>query len=132
MQKKMLFIDDNEELADIMQLIFERRSFEFYSTELGKEGIKMAEDVEPDVIILDIGLPDIEGFDVCKKIKENKRGERVPIIFITGKYFSEGDKEKGLKLGAEDFLIKPFDPDKLIARINKILEEKSCSRENSS
>ncbi len=122
MQKKLLFIDDDEELISMMRIIFKRKSYDFYSSGFGKEGIEMAEKIEPDVIVLDIGLPDMKGFEVCKKIKEMKKGEQVPIIFVTGQYFSELDKERGLKLGADDFLIKPFDPDELLTRISAILK----------
>lgn len=122
MQKKLLFIDDDEGLINMMRIIFKRKSYDFYSAGFGKEGIEMAEEIEPDVIVLDIGLPDMKGFEVCKKIKEMKKGEQVPIIFVTGQYFSEEDKERGLKLGADDFLIKPFDPDELLTRISSILK----------
>lgn len=129
MPKKILFIDDDEGLTDMMRIIFRRKSLEFYTAGDGREGIKMAQDLKPDVIILDIGLPDMKGFEVCKDIKEKKKGEQVPVIFITGQYFSEEDREKGLKLGADDFLIKPFDPNELLTRISSILQRYPSSDE---
>lgn len=127
MQKKILFIDDDEGLIDMMRIIFRRKSFEFYSAGKGQEGIQMAVDIKPDVIILDIGLPDIQGFEVCKEIKEKKKGKQIPIIFVTGKFFSEEERERGFKLGADDFLIKPFDPKELLTRITSIMQRYSSS-----
>ncbi|MFC2061151.1 PleD family two-component system response regulator [Elusimicrobiota bacterium] len=131
MVKKVLFIDDDKGLVRMMRILFKRRNFDFYTAGIGQQGIEMADEVNPDVIILDIGLPDMKGFEVCKEIKERKKGKQIPIIFVTGQYFGEQDREKGFKMGADDFLIKPFDQEELLTRISIIMEKYTSSKDKS-
>ena len=112
---KLLIIEDDEEIIDAISLAFQIRwpEAEIISTRLGKKGIVLADSELPDIVILDLGLPDINGFDVLRKIRQFSQ---VPIIILTVRA-EEADIIKGLEWGADDYIIKPFRQLELLARI---------------
>ena len=113
MGKCILVIDDEENIVDILKFHLEKNGYTVISANDGVTGVELALSEEPDLILLDIMLPEMDGFDVCKKIRE-KAG--VPIIMLTAKE-EEVDKILGLELGADDYMTKPFSARELTARI---------------
>lgn len=113
--KMMLVIEDDEEIVEAISLVFQIRwpEAKVVSTRYGKKGVEFAESEQPDVIILDLGLPDISGFDVLRQIRQFSE---VPIIIVTARA-EEKDVIKGLELGADDYITKPLRQLELIARI---------------
>jgi len=113
---KLLIIEDDPEIVESVFMAFRMRwpSTHLTSTDSGEEGIELAEGQAPDIIILDLGLPDISGFDVLKQIRVSSS---VPIIILTVKG-EECDIVKGLELGADDYIIKPCGQLELLARVN--------------
>jgi len=112
---KLLIVEDDEEIVDAICLAFRIRwpEAEIVSTRYGERGVELAESEQPDIVILDLGLPDISGFDALRNIR---RSSSVPIIIVTVRG-EEADIIKGLEWGADDYITKPFKQLELIARI---------------
>ncbi len=114
---KILVIDDEEAIAEFISINLKRAGFEVVTASDGIAGILAVTEHQPDLVVLDLMLPDIDGFDVCKKIREHYT---VPIIMLTARG-DDLDKISGLGSGADDYMVKPFNPWELIARIQAIL-----------
>lgn len=112
---KLLIVEDDEEIVEAISLAFQIRwpEAKIASTRYGKKGVELVESEQPDIVILDLGLPDINGFDVLRKIRQFSE---VPIIIVTVRA-DEADIIKGLEWGADDYIIKPFRQMELVARI---------------
>lgn len=115
--KKVLVIDDEESICSFLKVSLEANSFQVRVENNGRDGIQAAIEFRPDIVILDLGLPDIDGFEVLAKIRE---WSSVPIIVLTV-MDSEEDKVKGLDAGADDYLTKPFSVPELLARVRVAL-----------
>lgn len=113
MDKKILIIEDEKSIADIIKFNLTKEGFEIETAFNGRIGLEKALTTKPDLILLDVMLPEIDGFQVCKKVRETSS---VPIIMLTAKE-EEVDKVLGLELGADDYITKPFSMRELIARI---------------
>ena len=113
---KVLIVDDEPAIVDLIKINLELEGFETVSCHSGKEAVTLAQSTGPDLILLDIMLPDLNGFEVCKAIQDLN----IPIIMLTAKNDIK-DKLYGLELGADDYITKPFDGRELIARIKTIL-----------
>lgn len=117
MSGTILVIDDDEKLNRILKRFLKDYGYEVYAAVDADEGLKKARAVQPDLIILDIMLPGMNGFGVCKRIRESSA---VPIVMLTARG-DVMDKVVGLELGADDYLPKPFEPRELVARIQAVL-----------
>ena len=115
--KKALVIEDDKNIAELLRLYLEKDGFEVSIASDGGQGLRLAGEVEPDVILLDIMLPVIDGWQVCKEIRRNSQ---VPIIMLTAKG-ETFDKVSGLEMGADDYVTKPFEVKELIARIHAVM-----------
>ena len=113
MEKKVLVVDDEKPIADIVQFNLKKEGFEVYCAYDGNEAINMVEEVQPDIILLDIMLPLRDGMEVCREVRKKYE---MPIIMLTAKD-SEIDKVLGLELGADDYVTKPFSTREIIARV---------------
>jgi len=120
LKSKVLAIDDDESILTLFDTILPKEGFTVVSTPRGGTGITMAHDEKPDIIILDLGLPDIPGMEVCRVMRQDPLIKHIPILMLTAQN-SVQDKVKGLELGADDYLPKPFEPKELVARIRAIL-----------
>lgn len=119
MTTKILLVDDEKDIVEFLKYNLELENFEVITAYDGEEALqKLAE--KPQLVILDVMMPKLSGFDVCKKIRQNKEYENLPIIFLTAKS-NEVDEVFGLDLGANDFIQKPISPQKLIARVKSNL-----------
>ncbi|QNO15057.1 response regulator transcription factor [Alkalicella caledoniensis] len=116
-QYKLLLIEDDSSIRDILTYSLSREGFLVNCASNGKDGLKALEEFCPDLIILDLMLPDMSGFDICKKISQKYQ---LPIIMLTART-DIVDKVLGLELGADDYIPKPFDIRELVARIKVIL-----------
>lgn len=115
--KKILVIDDEPAIRDLLELVLKRENYLVMAVDNGTNGISQVDTFCPDLVILDLILPDYSGYDLCKRIGEKAK---VPIIMISAKN-EIIDKVLGLELGAEDYLTKPFDNRELLARIKVVL-----------
>lgn len=119
----ILIVEDNQTQQNIMQVFLKNYGFNFISAFNGVEAFKILESILPDLILLDIMLPGMDGFEICTKLKENPRTRDIPVIFITA-LRNESDIVKGLKLGGSDYLGKPFNQEELVARVKNHLNLK--------
>lgn len=131
MSKKILVVDDEKSIVDILKLNLQNEGYTVFEAYDGEEAVQKASEVEPDLILLDVMLPKLDGFSVCKKIRETSA---VPILMITARE-EEVDKVLGLELGADDYITKPFSVRELMARIKanmrRLDRESTQSTENS-
>jgi two-component system, OmpR family, response regulator ResD len=116
LHKKVLLVDDDPNVREIIRLYFNKQQIELLEAGDGKSGLEMAVRETPELIILDVMMPEMDGFEVCREIRKNSD---VPIIMLTAKD-EEIDRILGLELGADDYLTKPFSPRELVARMKAI------------
>ena len=117
MAKKALVVEDDGNIAELLRLYLEKDGFEVAIASDGGTGVRLAQSENPDVILLDIMLPVLDGWQVCRKVRENSR---VPIIMLTAKGETY-DKVNGLEMGADDYIVKPFEVKELLARIHAVM-----------
>jgi two-component system catabolic regulation response regulator CreB len=121
MPPKILVIEDEPAIADNILFAFETEKFKTVWRPTGKEGLSELAKSPFDLIVLDVGLPDTDGFELCREIRKKSR---VPILFLTARA-GEVDRVLGLELGADDYMVKPFSPRELAARVKAILRRTS-------
>jgi two-component system, cell cycle response regulator CtrA len=115
---RVLLIEDDGATAQSIELMLKSESFNVYTTDLGEEGIDLGKIYDHDIILLDLNLPDMSGFDVLRKLRVSR--VRTPILILSGLVAIE-DKIKGLGYGADDYMTKPFHKDELVARIHALV-----------
>ncbi|NTW33770.1 MAG: response regulator [Bacteroidetes bacterium] len=118
---RILIVDDNYDTLCYLGGLLTDNHFKVFSASTGKQAIAIATVKNPDLILLDISMPDISGMEVCKQLKSNSETENIPVIFITGKTETE-DIVKGFQTGAVDYIIKPFSKYELLARVSAHLK----------
>jgi DNA-binding response OmpR family regulator len=117
MSHRLLLIDDSEDIRKLVGLFLEREGYQVIQAANGKEGLRQLARNQPDLVMLDIMMPDVDGWETCRRIREVSN---VPIIMLTAKS-QERDIVRGLEIGADDYITKPFDPTELRARIHSLL-----------
>jgi diguanylate cyclase (GGDEF)-like protein len=120
----LLIIDDSPDIHELVTLWLSEEPVEFFSCFTGSEGVNEAARLSPDLILLDVDMPDIDGFEVCRRLKADPSTASIPIVFLTGAASTE-EKLCGLELGAVDYVTKPFDPAELRARVRSSLRTKA-------
>ncbi|WP_374721306.1 response regulator transcription factor [Peribacillus tepidiphilus] len=128
MSKKVLVVDDEQSIVTLLKYNLEQAGFEVLTASDGEEGKTIAIEERPDLIVLDLMLPKLDGIEVCKLLRQQKI--MVPILMLTAKD-DEFDKVLGLELGADDYMTKPFSPREVVARVKAILRRSSFSQEHS-
>jgi DNA-binding response OmpR family regulator len=117
----ILIIEDDLDIADMLNAYFRVQGYEVNTATWGEDGIKLAQSSHPDLVILDIQLPDIDGFEVARQLRANRRTQDIPIIFLTEKR-ERHSRLKGLELQADDYITKPFDIQELRLRVRNSLQ----------
>lgn len=115
MQTQILVVDDETAIADLIEVYLKNENFMVHKFYSGKEALKCAREEKIDLAVLDVMLPDMDGFEICREIRQTKT---FPIIMLTAKE-EEIDKITGLTLGADDYMTKPFQPLELVARVDR-------------
>lgn len=116
-RQKILIVDDDENIADLISLYLTKECFDTKKVTDGEEALKVFKTYEPNLILLDLMLPGVDGYEVCREIRKDSS---VPIIMLSAKG-ETFDKVLGLELGADDYIIKPFDSKELVARVKAVL-----------
>jgi len=128
MPEKILVVDDEKDLVDLIVYNLEREGFEALKAYNGEEALKAVKAEKPDLVILDLMLPGIQGMDVCSIIRKDRNTAAVPVIMVTAKG-DEIDKILGLEIGADDYVTKPFSVRELLARVRAVLRRFAVSSE---
>lgn len=123
---RVLVVDDEEDLLELVRYNLSKEGFQVHCVASGEEAIQAARTLLPDVILLDLMLPAVDGLSVCKVLKSSPQTQQIPVVMLTAKT-AESDVVSGLELGADDYVTKPFSPRVLLARIRAILRRKSRS-----
>lgn len=124
MRQTILVVDDEPDIVEIIQYNLEKSGFDVIVAADGPAALKKARDETPDLIVLDLMLPGLEGTDVCRILKQEERTRSIPILMLTAKS-EEIDRIIGLELGADDYVVKPFSPREIALRIRNILRRRS-------
>src|SRR3954464_14988834 len=128
-EHRILVVDDEPNIVDVISMALRFQGFNVESAGTGKEALAQVGQFRPDLIVLDVMLPDMEGFDVANRLGAQR--SRVPIIFLTARDATE-DKIRGLTLGGDDYVTKPFSLEELVARIRTILRRAGLAEPESS
>ncbi|HYK88278.1 MAG TPA: response regulator transcription factor [Acidobacteriota bacterium] len=116
----ILVIDDERDLIELVQYILAREGFQVIAAADGEAGLELASRETPDLVLVDLMLPGIDGLEVCQRLRKGERTSNIPLIMLTAKS-AESDRIVGLELGADDYVTKPFSPRELAARIKAVL-----------
>jgi DNA-binding response OmpR family regulator len=117
---KVTIVDDDRDTRDLLSLALEDHGFEVNAAANGLRLISSLELKRPDVILMDVNMSWIDGFELCKAVKKNENFRDIPVIFVSGRGEPE-DRRKGIEAGAADYFVKPLDLDRLIARIRELV-----------
>ncbi|MBI5962090.1 MAG: response regulator [Chloroflexi bacterium] len=121
---KILIIEDDLDVAEMLNAYFRVQGYEVFTVNWGEDGVRSCQTVHPDLVILDIRLPDIDGYEVAQRLRADRRTADIPIIFLTEKR-ERADRLQGLELGADDYITKPFDVQELRLRVRNALKRVS-------
>jgi len=117
---KIVVIDDEPDIVELIQQVLESDGFTVLSASAGRAGLDLVSREVPDLILLDVGLPDLSGFDICRELRRDPRLSGIPIIIISGRR-GESNVVLGLGLGADDYVVKPFNAAELLARVKAVI-----------
>jgi two-component system, OmpR family, response regulator len=115
---RLLLVDDEDNLRSMLEAALRHHGFDVVPVADGRQALATAATARPDLIVLDVMLPDLDGFEVCRRLRTE--GDRTPVLFLTAKDSTE-DKVRGLTLGGDDYLVKPFSLEELVARVEAVL-----------
>lgn len=122
MPKKILVVDDENELLKALSIRLKTSGYEVITASDGQEGLEKAKSQSPDLIVLDILMPKMDGYEVCRMLKFDEKYKSIPVIMLTAKA-QDIDKAMGKKVGADDYITKPFETQDLVDKIKKHLGE---------
>ncbi len=120
MKRNILIIEDNEQNLYLLRFILEKKGFQVFAAKEGQAGIELAASLKPDLILLDIQLPVMDGYTVARLLRETVELEEVPIIAVTS-YAMAGDREKALEAGCTGYIEKPINPDTFVQQVEQFL-----------
>jgi two-component system alkaline phosphatase synthesis response regulator PhoP len=126
LKRKILIADDEQDILDFLQFTFESNGFEVATAKDGIQAIKLAKQFVPDIFLLDIMMPNLEGTSVCEYLRKTEEFKNTPIVFLTARN-NEETEVNAFNIGADDFIAKPIKPKALLLRINKILVTKKTA-----
>jgi len=126
---KVLVVDDENENRNFLKEILEGQNFAVLTAENAKEAVLAAVDSRPDLILSDVAMPDVDGFALCRRLKSDKRTAGMPVVLMSGAHKEEREQAEGIELGADDYLLKPFTPRLLLAKVNGVLRRYAAPQE---
>jgi len=120
---RIMVVDDEPDIVKIVRISFELANYGVIECNSGEECLEKLKTEKPDIILLDIMMPGLSGYETCREIRKNSAFKNTKIVMLTAKG-QKGDAEEGLQSGADDYIIKPFDPYELIEQVKEILDRK--------
>jgi len=124
--KRILVVEDEEDIRELLRYNLVKEGYAVSGAASGEEALRLARAERPDLVLLDLMLPGVDGLEVCRALKRDKSTERIPVIMVTAKG-EETDVVAGLELGADDYIVKPFSPKVVIARLRAVLRRRERS-----
>jgi diguanylate cyclase (GGDEF)-like protein len=121
---KILLVDDNEDMLETLKHLFTLYDFKVVLAKNGKEALEIVRDEIPNLIILDALMPVMNGFETCKRLKAEKKTKEIPVIFLSANYTEDKHRVLGLELGADDYILKPFNAKELVTKVKSLLTHK--------
>ena len=121
--KKILLVDDEQDIVETLKFVLESEGYTCYCAYNGEDGLKLAKEIIPDLMVLDIMMPKINGFKISRLLKYDAKYKNIPIIMLTARS-QESDKQIGEETGADVYITKPFDLDEVLATVSRLLKEK--------
>lgn len=121
MAKKILIVDDEPDIIEILRFRLEKKGYRVVAAFDGEEALDQVEKEQPDLIVLDLMMPKMDGAEVCRRLKRNPAYQEIPIIMLTAKA-RDVDKMEGISLGADDYIVKPYDAQVLFKSMEEILK----------
>ena len=128
MRPRVVLIEDEKDIVELVRYNFRKEGFEVTAFASGKEGLEHLRRAPADLVLLDIMLPDVDGLEICKRLRADDRLKSLPVIFLTAKG-EEIDRVLGLEIGADDYVVKPFSPRELVARVKAVLRRQAVPAE---
>jgi two-component system alkaline phosphatase synthesis response regulator PhoP len=126
MEKKILIIEDDPATSRLVDYSLNHHGYQVITSSNGMEGLRKARTESPDLIILDVMLPGMDGFEICHRLKADPATAQIPILMFSAKA-QEIDKDTGIKVGADDYLTKPSAPSEIVSRVAKLLAKKDSA-----
>jgi DNA-binding NarL/FixJ family response regulator len=126
-ENAVLIVDDDANFRRMVAHVLARAGMPSVQAPNGEEALKLAASSRPNAVLLDVGLPDIDGFEVCRELRD-LFGDGLPVLFVSGERVEAHDRSAGLLLGGDDYLVKPVDPDELLARIRRAIARSQNGR----
>ena len=120
--KKILIVDDEQDIVESLKFVLEVSGFVCYTAYNGEDGLKLAKEIMPDLIILDVMMPKINGYKISRLLKYDSKYKDIPIIMVTARS-QEDDKAIGQETGVDEYITKPFELDELISKVNGYLKD---------
>jgi len=130
-QERIVVIEDEADILEVLQYNLTREGYRVASSRDGEEGLQRVRDENPDLVLLDLMLPGLDGIEICRRLKADPTTSAIPIVMVTAKG-EESDVVLGLQMGADDYVAKPFSPRELMARIKAVLRRGQLKEERSS
>ncbi|MEH6638704.1 MAG: response regulator transcription factor [Porticoccaceae bacterium] len=124
----IVVVEDESDILEVLSYNLRREGFEVSSSLDGAQGLELIQQQLPDLVLLDLMLPGIDGLEICRRLRSNPASQHIPIVMVTAKG-EESDVVLGLGIGADDYLVKPFSPKELIARVKAVLRRASAGAE---
>jgi len=125
----VLIIDDEKDLIEMVRYSLEKHGFDVIGALDGESGLDIAKNQAPDIVLLDLMLPGVDGLEVCKRLRNDPKTARLPVLMLTAKA-EETDRIVGLELGADDYITKPFSPREVVARVKAVLRRAAPQPDN--
>lgn len=122
MAKKILIVDDEQDIVESLQFVLEAAGFECHCAYNGEEGLNLAREILPDLIILDVMMPKINGFKICRLLKYDSKYRNIPILMVTARSQME-DKQIGEETGVDEYITKPFELDEIVEKVKGYLNK---------
>jgi two-component system OmpR family response regulator len=124
--RRLLLVDDEDNLRSMLEAALRHNGFDVDTAANGRDALAAVGALQPDIILLDVMMPDLDGFEVCRRLRSD--GVKTPVLFLTARDATE-DKVRGLTLGGDDYLVKPFSLDELVARVNAVLRRTGAAQD---
>jgi len=121
-KKRILIVDDEEDILNVLKFRLEANNYEVLSASDGQEGLNKARSEKPDLVILDLMLPKLDGYKVCRMLKFDEAYKNMPVIIFTARAQKQ-DEELGMQMGADAYIAKPFEPEALLGKIKELLKQ---------